>query len=232
MLEINPIELKPGQELVDWVPIWDAIYTKFQKILFYEDANKQLILTLNHFVQFIEGEDEQNYHNNLVLPTLAICPDAKKFLILGGGDGLVARTILQDKPDADITLVELDGEMIELFKTHPRLTDLNKNSLSQCTVYIENALHWVPRNASKIFDIVILDFPDPTSWELKRLYHKDFLADVAYLLGENGVISIQCHQDTGECIAHLVKEILGNSAVINYTMPELVGGKIVLGRKE
>lgn len=233
-LEINnkPIELKEGQELVEWAPIYDEIETGLQVMKFYEDKDKNLILTLNTYVQFIEGIDEETYHDSLVLPALAINPEAKRFLILGGGDGLVARTILRHKPEADITLVELDKVMIEQFKTHARLVKINENSLGKCSIYIENALHWVPRNASKIFDIVILDFPDPTSWELKRLYHKDFLADVAYLLGESGVMSIQCNPEIADWIEHLTKEILGNSAVINYEMPNLGCGKIVLGRKE
>jgi len=233
-LEINnkPIELKEGQELVEWAPIYDEIDTGLQIMKFYEDVDKNLILTLNTFVQFIQGVDEEIYHNNLTLPAFAINPNAKRCLILGGGDGLAARTIFEHKSDVEITLVELDKKMVEVFKTYPRLLEMNKNSLSQCSVYIENALYWVPRNSSKIFDVVILDFPDPTSWELKKLYHKDFLSDVAYLLGENGVISIQCNPEIAELVADLTKEILGNSAVINYEMPNLGCGKIVIGRKE
>ena len=232
MLEIKPLEIKEGQEVVDWVPLWDEIETGLQLMKFYEDDKKQIILTLNRFVQFIEGEDEQNYHNNLALPAFAINTKAKTCLILGGGDGLAARTIFEHKPDIEITLVELDKKMIEVFKTYPRLLELNKNSLSKCSIYIENALYWVPRNASKIFDVIILDFPDPTNWELKKLYHKDFLADVAYLLGENGILSIQCNPRIAESIALLVKDVLGNSATIDYKMPNLDGGQIVLGRKQ
>ena len=232
VLEINPIELKEGQEVVEWKPIYEEIDTKYQLMKFYEDENKHLILTLNRYVQFIEGKDEQNYHNTLVLPAFAINPNIKKCLILGGGDGLAARTIFEHKPNTEITLVELDEKMINVFKTYPRLVELNKNSLSKCNIYIENALHWVPRNASKIFDIIILDFPDPTTWELKRLYRKEFLSDVTYLLGENGIITIQCHSDIAEHIAFFIKEILGNSVIISYDMPYLGSAKIVLGRKE
>ena len=230
-LEINPIELKEGQELVDWVPI-ETIETGLQTLTFFEDSAKKLILTLNTYVQFIEGIDEETYHDNLVLPIFAINPNAKRCLILGGGDGLVARTIFKANPEAEVTLVELDRKMIDLFKERERLTTLNENSLGKCSIYIENALHWVPRNASKIFDAIVLDFPDPTSWELKRLYRKEFLSEVAYLLGENGVMSIQCNPTIAEHVAFLVKEVLGNSAIITYEMPNLGEGKIVLGRKE
>jgi len=232
VLEIKPIKLKPSQELVDWKPIYEEIDTKYQLIKFYEDENKHLILTLNRYVQFIEGEDEQNYHNTLILPSFAINPNIKNCLILGGGDGLAARTILKHKSDVEITLVELDKKMIEIFKTVPRLIKLNENSLSKCNIYTENALYWVPRNITKIFDMIVLDFPDPTSWELKRLYSKEFLSDIIYLLGEGGIITIQCHSDIANHVAFLVKELLDNSVILSYEMPYLGSAKMVIGRRE
>ena len=172
--------LRPGQEATTWRPIWEIIQTKYQAIRFYETEDKKIILTLNRFVQFIEGEDEQIYHTNLIVPALAINPDAKKFLILGGGDGLAARTILQHKPDADITLVDLDEKVVDLFRTHPRLKELNEGSLDKCNVYIADVLYWVPRHSALHFDVIICDLPDPTSQILKKLYSEYFLRDVAF----------------------------------------------------
>ena len=225
------IPLKEGQEISEWYPIWEKIQTDYQLIRFYETEKQELVLTLDTFVQFIEGENEQMYHKTLVEPALAINPDAKKILILGGGDGLAARTIFQHKPDADITLVELDGEMIKLFKTHPRLRKMNEESLPKCTLYIENALHWVLRNAPKSFDIIICDFPDPTNQTLKKLYKQSFLEEVAYLLAPNGVVSIQCNVEITSQVDNIIKEILGSSAVIEYEMPCPDCGTMVIGRK-
>jgi len=224
--------LTPEQEAVSWIPVWDIIETEYQTIRFYETEKDMLVLTLNKFVQFIEGEDEQIYHTNLILPALAINPEAKRFLILGGGDGLAARTILEHKPDADITLVELDPQMIELFRTHPRLKDLNEGALDECNIYIADALYWVPRHSSMHFDIILCDFPDPTNKILKKLYSESFLSDVAYLLAPNGVVSIQCNVEITSQVDEIIKGILDSSAVIEYEMPCLDEGSMVIGRKE
>jgi spermidine synthase len=230
-LEINPFPLTENHEEVSWAPIFEEIQTKYQLIKFYETEDKKLILTLNSFVQFIEGIDEQNYHDNLILPALAANKNAKKVLILGGGDGLGARTLLKQKPDIDITLVELDEKMIEIFRTWPRLKELNEESLSKCTVYIENALYWVPRNASKSFDIIYLDFPDPTSQEIKKLYSTYFLSDVVYLLKGNGILAMQCHPDSADKVSLRIKEILGNEVIVRFKMPNLEEGTIIMGCK-
>ena len=231
-IEEHQIPLKEGQEITEWYPIWEKIQTDYQLIRFYETEKQELILTLDTFVQFIEGENEQVYHRHLIEPALAINPNPDKILILGGGDGLAARTIFQHKPDADITLVELDGKMIDLFKTHPRLVELNENSLPKCTIYIENALYWVPRNAPKSFDLIICDFPDPTNKVLKKLYNETFLSEIAYLLEEKGVISIQCNETITDQVSESIKKILGSSAVIEYEMPCLDCGTMVIGRKQ
>jgi len=230
-LVIKPFILNENQEEVSWVPIFDEIQTKYQTIKFYETEDKKLILTLNRYVKFIEGEDEEKYHNNLILPALASNESAKDILILGGGDGLGARTLLKQSPDVDITLVELDEKMIEIFKTWPRLTELNENSLSKCTIYTEDALYWVPRNSSKSYDIIYLDFPDPTSQELKKLYSTHFLSDIAYLLRGDGILSMQCHPDSVDKVALKVKEVLGNYVIIKFKMPNLTEGSIIMGCK-
>jgi len=212
-------------------PIWDVINTKYQTVRFYENEKKELVFTLNTFIQFVEGEDERIYHDILTSPAFAANPTAQKFLILGGGDGLVARNIFRLNPGADVVLVELDGDVVNLFKSHPRLVELNEDSLPKCRVYIEDALYWVPRNQGKRFDVIILDFPDPNGKDLKKLYDIYFYELIVHLLEENGILAIQCHDDVAESVAWKVKEILGNSASLPYSMPYLDGGVIVLGKK-
>ena len=53
-----------------------------------------LRLFLNSHLQF-SSRDEYRYHEALVHPGLAALPDARRVLVLGGGDGLAVREILQ-----------------------------------------------------------------------------------------------------------------------------------------
>ena len=71
--------------------------TKYQYMRFYENSEKKLLFTLDTFAQFLEGEDEEIYHDRITRPAFEMNLTAKNFLILGGGDGLVARNIFKLK---------------------------------------------------------------------------------------------------------------------------------------
>src|SRR5690606_37837685 len=81
-------------------------------------------------------------------------------LILGGGDGLVAKEVQKYPALESTTLVEEDSEYIELSKNNPTLQTLNHNSLIQSNTHIINQdpFAWVKTSSQK-FSVVFLDFP-------------------------------------------------------------------------
>ncbi|KKM71301.1 hypothetical protein LCGC14_1432030 [marine sediment metagenome] len=201
----------------------------YADIKIYETEDGRIILTLDTFIQFIEGKDEEIYHKILTFSPLRCNPIAKDFLILGGGDGLVAREILKYCKDSTITLVDLDYKVISLCMKNERIRKLNEDSLKFCNIIIDNALTWVSKCKEK-FDIIICDFPDPNSPELEKLYTEDFYKEINLLLRKGGIIRIQTHSDITDKISEIIKKILGNSEIIKYSMPFLSDGAIVLGK--
>jgi len=201
--------------------------TDLQTMRFYETPDKRLMFTLNTFCQFIEGEAEQVYHYNL---TKSMPKKAKNILILGGGDGLAARNILQMNPSAHIDLVELDKGVADMFSNDMRLTRLNNNSLSKCNLFYEDATEWV-KTAMLRYHFIILDLPDGTGPTLKKLYTKEFYADCVRLLKPGGVISIQSNHYIRFQLAQKLDELLGNSEIIDYSVAEFGDGAIVTGKK-
>ncbi|WP_078854734.1 spermidine synthase [Streptomyces sp. NRRL F-5135] len=71
----------------------------------------------------VSGRDEFRYHEALVHPAMR-GPHAR-VLILGGGDGLAAREVLRYGDVREVTVVELDAELIRLARTDPALSALN-----------------------------------------------------------------------------------------------------------
>jgi len=206
--------------------------TKFQTMRFYNNTKGELLFTLNTFIQFVEGEDERIYHEVITKPAFDINPTAKDILILGGGDGLVARNVKRLNPEANITLVELDENVISLFSTDERLLSLNEGSLlNNINIVIDNAMNWVEKNQDKKFDIIICDFPDPNDHKLEKLYEEEFLRKVCNLLNKKGIIVIQCHYNIVDKELIVINNILGNYKEIDYKMPYLMGGVILLGEK-
>jgi spermidine synthase len=171
----------------------DIIYAKtthYQRMVLVRDGDS-LELFLNGNLQF-NSRDEYRYHEALVHPGLASIKEPKEVLVLGGGDGLALREILKyDKVQA-VTLVDLDPDMTNLFKTHQPLIGLNQGSLNSPKVKIINAdgFVWLKEN-NRTFDFIVVDFPDPSSFSLGKLYTNTFYRFLDKALNEDGVIAIQ-----------------------------------------
>ncbi len=171
-------------------PVIYARSTLYQRIVLTR-RNKDLRLYLNGNLQF-SSNDEYRYHEALVWPALGRVADASRVLILGGGDGLAAREILRDKRVQQVTLVDLDPEMTQLFRTTPQLKVLNNAALSSPRIQVENAdaFRWI-RKAKGQYNVIIIDFPDPTEFSLGKLYTEHFYRALAKLLAPKGVMAIQ-----------------------------------------
>ena len=149
-----------------------------------------LRLFLNGNLQF-SSRDEYRYHEALVHPGLGSLPWARRVLVLGGGDGLAVREALR-YPDVEVTLVELDPEMTDLFSTHSELTKLNEGALNSSRVRIVNAdaFVWLAEN-DDVFDFVIVDFPDPSNYSVGKLYTTSFYRLLARHMTPNALVAIQ-----------------------------------------
>ena len=198
-------------------------------IKLYETEEKKLMLVMDSFIQLIEGEDEKKYHKALSRESLSLTTNANKFLILGGGDGCLARDLFKINSKAKITLVDIDIKLVDLCKTNDRLRTLNEDSLFKCDIQIADAIRWA-KDCKDKFDMIICDFPDANNKELIKLYEEKFYKEVIKLLNEKGVISIQTHYDISDKVLKIIKNLLGNGETLEYEMLFLEGGKIISGK--
>ena len=133
-------------------------------------------LFLNGNLQF-NSFDEYRYHEALVHPAFAAFgKEAKRILVLGGGDGLAVREILKYQSVESVTLVDLDPMMTDVSKSVAALGELNKHSLDDSRVQIINndAFVWLDQTETEPFDVAIVDFPDPNNFALGKLYTTRF----------------------------------------------------------
>ena len=164
--------------------------TPYQRIVLTHNKSDYR-LYLNNNLQF-SSADEYRYHEALVHPAMSIANKVENILVLGGGDGLAVREILKYKAVKKITLVDLDAGMTKLFKTNEVLTGFNKNSLNNAkvTVFNQDAYIWA-KNCRDKFDVVIIDFPDPSNYSLGKLYSLNFYRTVQNILSPNAVVTVQ-----------------------------------------
>jgi spermidine synthase len=148
-------------------------------------------LFLNGNLQF-HSRDEYRYHESLVHPAMAAHGAPKKVLVVGGGDGLAVREVLKYASVERVTLVELDPHMTKLFSEQPMLRAMNADSLRSPKVTVVNAdaFVWLEQNA-ELFDVIVVDFPDPTNFSIGKLYTTSFYQLIDRHLAATGYAVVQ-----------------------------------------
>lgn len=148
----------------------------------------------------ISSRDKYRYHEALVHPALAVLPHARHVLILGGGDGLAAREVLKYAQIESITLVDLDAKMTSLFKDNRLPADMNHGSLSSPKLSVVNrdAFVWLDSNP-QVFDLIVIDFPDPSNYSLGKLYSSAFYRLLEKRLSARRLAVIQAAAQTWRC---------------------------------
>ena len=152
-------------------------------------------LFLNGNLQF-HSRDEYRYHEALVHPAMAAHGAPKRVLVLGGGDGMALREILRYPSVEHVTLVELDPRMTQLFSTQPLLRGLNRDSLLSPKVEVVNAdaFAWLDATAKVRaggYDVIVVDFPDPTNFSIGKLYTSSFYRLIDQHLSASGYAVVQ-----------------------------------------
>jgi spermidine synthase len=150
-------------------------------------------LFLNGNLQF-NSFDEYRYHEALVHPAfMAYGKEAKRILVLGGGDGLALREVLKYPSVESVTLVDLDPEMTKVSKSVPALGELNRHSLEDPRVSVINndAFVWLDSAEAEPFDAAIVDFPDPNNFALGKLYTTRFYSLLKKKLKPDSSVVIQ-----------------------------------------
>lgn len=164
--------------------------TPYQRIVLTR-SNMDWRLFLNGNLQF-SSADEYRYHEALIHPGLSQLATARHVLVLGGGDGMAVREILKYPGVESITLVDLDKAMTDLFQSNPALTTLNSSALlsPKVTVINADAFVWMREN-QRVFDFIVVDFPDPANYSLGKLYSTSFYKELTRALSPEGCVVIQ-----------------------------------------
>jgi spermidine synthase len=138
------------------------------------------------------GADEARYHAALVQPALA--GPHGRVLILGGGDGLAAAEALAHPDVENVTIVEIDPEVLRLARTDPVLTRLNQHALADPRVQVvtADAFAWLRTAAGKQqpYDVIVADLPDPDLDEGRKLYTEEFYGLVRRMLAPGGRLAV------------------------------------------
>lgn len=171
-------------------PVVYSTSSHYQRITLTR-RNDDLRLFLDGNLQF-SSRDEYRYHEALVWPALGRAQTPTRVLILGGGDGLALWQVLRHPEVQSVTLVDLDPAITRLFSTAPALQRLNRNAFADPRVTTVNAdaYAWV-RSYKQQFDVVLVDFPDPTNYSIGKLYSLSFYRNLKRVVAPGGMVAVQ-----------------------------------------
>ena len=162
----------------------------YQNILIFDSKYFGRVMTLDKVVQITE-HDHHGYSEMLTHVPILSHGNIKKVLIIGGGDGAIAAEVLKYKEIEEISICEIDEEVINLSKIY--LKKINKGSLnnSRVNIIIKDASKLIENKDFKnYFDLIIADRPDPIG-PGKNLFKIKFYENIKNILSERGIAVFQ-----------------------------------------
>lgn len=164
--------------------------TKFQEVGIVKSPLYGKMLILDGDTQSSQL-DEFIYHEALVYPALMAHPQPAKVLILGGGEGATLREVLNVNIVKAVTMVDIDGELLELCKTHLPEWSQGTFASPKLNLVIGDARAWVNACEEK-FDVIISDLTEPFSSSCSSLlFSLEFFTALKKLLNPEGIFALQ-----------------------------------------
>ena len=158
--------------------------SEYQTISVYDSEEFGRFLTLDGVMMLTE-RDEFIYHDMITHPAMAVNPDIRRVLVIGAGDGGVARELSAYAQIETIDVVEIDRRVIEVCGQYLRKTAIGFES-PKVNIHIQDGLKFV-RNKHDMYDLIIVDSTDPFG-PGEVLFTKEFYGSCYAALTENGIL--------------------------------------------
>ncbi|CAD5115740.1 DgyrCDS4685 [Dimorphilus gyrociliatus] len=165
--------------------------SKFQDIIVADTMNYGRVLILDGVIQCTE-RDEFSYQEMITHLPVNSHPDPENVLVIGGGDGGAVRELDKHPAVKNITMCEIDEEVIEVSKKYLPNMSCGFNS-KKLKLHIGDGFKFMEENKGK-FDVIITDSSDPIG-PASSLFEKSYYELMKKALKPGGIV---CSQ--GECI--------------------------------
>ncbi|MBI3012226.1 MAG: polyamine aminopropyltransferase [Elusimicrobia bacterium] len=164
--------------------------TKFQEAVVAETSSFGQCLILDGEMQSAQT-DEYVYHESLVHPSLTTHARPERIVILGGGEGATLKEVLKHKTIKKVSMVDIDGEVVEFCKRHFRFWHEGAFDDPRADIVIGDAKKYMEDSAEK-FDVILSDLPSPMEGgPAYPLYTIEFYRALKNRLNTNGLFVLQ-----------------------------------------
>lgn len=205
--------------------------TTHQRLRVFRNPTFGRILTLDGVVQVTEG-DEFIYHEMMAHVPILSHGAAKAVLIVGGGDGGMAREVLKHKGVSRVVMVEIDAGVIEFSRRY--LPGIGGDAFDdpRLEIVIADGADYM-RAAGETFDVIIVDSTDPAG-PGETLFTDSFYGHAKRRMTEHGILVTQNgvpFMQPGELTKTMTafKALFADAGCYLTPIPTYVGGTMAMG---
>lgn len=158
----------------------------FQRIDIFDSPEFGRILVLDGFIMLTE-RDEFIYHEMITHVPLAVHPHPARVLVIGGGDGGVARELCRYAPSVveEIDVVEIDYKVVEACRRYLPQTACGFDD-GRVRLHYYDGMKYI-RSFENVFDVIIVDSTDPFG-PGEGLFTREFYGCCFNALREDGIM--------------------------------------------
>lgn len=205
--------------------------TSEQHLVIFENVFFGRMMALDGATQ-VTQRDEFIYHEMMTHVPVLAHGAVKRVLIIGGGDGGIAREVLRHASIEHVTMVEIDPAVTEFCATN--LPSISNGAFAdpRLELVFADGAKFVHERKDQ-FDVIIVDSTDPVG-PGEVLFHEEFycgaksrLASGGVLVTQNGVPFMQA----SELVGTLEKfgRLFSVATCYMATIPTYVGGPMAMG---
>lgn len=135
--------------------------------------------------------DEHIYHEALIHPAVALHSRPRRVLVMGGGEGAVLRELCKYPFIEEITMVDIDQQVVELCRQHLPSWHQGCFNDPRVNVLCQDARRYIS-DTDRQFDIIYSDLTEPDSdGPSYRLFTRQFYELVKRRLAPGGLLAVQ-----------------------------------------
>ncbi|MBP0940535.1 polyamine aminopropyltransferase [Pseudomonas alliivorans] len=164
------------------------VRTDHQHLVIFQNPRMGRVMALDGVIQTTEA-DEFIYHEMLTHVPILAHGAAKRVLIIGGGDGGMLREVTKHSTVEHITMVEIDGTVVEMCKEFLPTHSNGAFEDSRLNLVIDDGMRFVTTTEEK-FDVIISDSTDPIG-PGEVLFSENFYQACHRCLNEGGILVTQ-----------------------------------------
>lgn len=159
----------------------------YQYIHVFDTTSFGRVLVLDGIIQCTQ-KDEFSYQEMISFLPLCCHKNPEKVLIVGGGDGGVAREVAKHPKVKKIVQVEIDEKVIEVSKKYLPFMAVGYES-EKLELHVGDGLEFL-KNRSQEFDVIITDSSDPVGPAV-NLFQENYFSLMKSALKPDGIVCSQ-----------------------------------------